>query len=118
MTDLEIMTSELKEIIQKCEELLIKKNHDYSGDKNGFSNFERTAAIAKIKPEITFLVQIANKVARLSELLMDDKLPKNESIKDSIADGINYFVLLSAYLKKKELGKTSVKDGFLSNLTN
>ena len=85
--------------VADCIETMKKKNEDYAGSGNPFSNFEVSGSFAGITAVQSILLQIGNKGARLSELLNNSKTPNNESINDSIKDLINYALLLGAYLK-------------------
>ena len=81
-------------------EILLKKGDDYAG-ADRLSNFKRAGAICGHAAELNCLNLIATKVARLGELL-NGKEPKNESVRDSVLDGANYFVLLAMLLADKE----------------
>ena len=76
------------------------KAHDYAEEGNVYSNFELAAEVAGISVEQVFLVLIAIKIARLGQLIGNDKEPNNESIDDSAVDGMNYFGLFKAYLRQ------------------
>jgi hypothetical protein len=77
------------------------KAHDYAEDDNVFSNFEFAAAAAGISVEQVFLTLIGVKVARLGQLVGNDKVPNNESIDDTVLDGMNYFGLMKAYMRQE-----------------
>jgi len=78
----------------KMAELIFKKGDDYATEADRLINFKRSSFILGEKPEKAALHQIANKIARLSELL-GGKIPKNESIEDSLLDCANYVILLA-----------------------
>jgi len=76
-----------------------KKNNDYSSQDNPFENFERSELIMswfKKDFDKPFVNQIANKIARLANLLSNDMFPNNESIEDSFDDIIVYTALWKA----------------------
>ena len=77
------------------------KAADYAEDDNVFSNFEYAAQAAGITVEQVFLVLIGVKIARLGQLIGNDKLPNNESKDDSVLDGMNYFGLMKAYMRSQ-----------------
>ncbi|HMT01707.1 MAG TPA: hypothetical protein PKD00_00115 [Burkholderiales bacterium] len=85
----------LETLITKLKTILLSKRNDYAFETDALSNFKVVGNICGIKPEIACLTLIATKVARLSSLLSENKLPNNESIDDSILDLINYGILLS-----------------------
>ena len=84
-------------LIEECKQIHEKKLHDYAQDDNPFSNFERASDIANGTVNDIFKVMIGIKIARLEELLENDKQPLNESIKDSFIDLANYCLLWGAY---------------------
>jgi len=85
---------------QRTTELLEKKGDDYSKE-DLLSNFKEAGAICGISPELDCLVLISTKIARLGVLLNSKKLPKNESIRDSIDDLRTYTFLLGCILEEK-----------------
>ena len=81
--------------------VLAKKSHDYAGSGGDMlSNFRKTAGMCNISPEKVFQVMLSIKLCRLVELL-DGKIPKNESLIDTIDDSINYLTLCKALLMEK-----------------
>jgi len=85
-------------------ELMIKKNHDYSG-KSGyepFANFTRAEAMGITTTEKGILVRMLDKMSRLSSF-MDSREFKveDEKLEDTIKDMINYSVLLYAYMQDR-----------------
>lgn len=86
--------------VEEQRDILLKKGDDYAG-ADRLSNFKKAGAICGLSAEQNCLSLIATKVARLGELL-SGKEPKNESIKDSVLDGANYFVLLAMLLADQQ----------------
>lgn len=87
-------------IINTCMSILDSKKHDYSKSDNRYSNFEFTKEYAQnyvSNVEGVFVVMLGVKVARLIELIGNDKNPNNESILDSVIDLMNYRLLLEGY---------------------
>ncbi len=82
-----------------CEKTLVGKAHDYAQDNDCFSNFKFIAEICKVPVEKTFLMFLAVKIARLSELI--GKVAKNESKEDTLMDLANYACLYNVYLKEQ-----------------
>ncbi|HEY5267764.1 MAG TPA: hypothetical protein VII94_01365 [Candidatus Saccharimonadales bacterium] len=83
-------------ILETMRALHDRKNHDYAQDSNPYSNFEATAATADVPMDKVFLIQIANKIARLNELAKG-KTPNNESVNDSRIDLAVYSALYASY---------------------
>ena len=83
-------------------ELMIKKNHDYSGKsgKEPFANFTRAEAMGITTTEKGILVRMLDKMSRLSSF-MDSREFKveDEKLEDTIKDMITYSVLLYAYMQ-------------------
>lgn len=79
-------------------ELTKKKRHDYA-DTDVLSNFKNVSAAAKAlgvdvtTPTGYSLFMVLLKIARLTNLINNNKTPNNESIEDTFQDGINYFKL-------------------------
>lgn len=99
------MTQSEKEVyfeifVETQKSVLLKKSQDYA-NKDVLSNFKFAGNICGISPEKNCLSLIATKVARLG-VLLNGKIPKNESIKDSILDLANYAVLLNMLVIESE----------------
>jgi hypothetical protein len=93
-----------KEICDEARNLMVKKNHDYSGKGGGkpFANFERTEAMGICSTEAGVLVRMVDKLSRLSTFVDTGELKvDNESYHDAIVDIINYCILLSGIVKEK-----------------
>lgn len=72
------------------------KSHDYAQAGNRYSNFEFAAQVADEfpdGPDRVFATMLAVKLARLAELLNQQKTPKHESVEDTFLDLCNYGVL-------------------------
>ena len=112
-----IMTREKQEahfeaFVQKQREVLLRKGNDYSANENRLSNFQLAGAICQLTPEQNCLSLIATKVARLG-VLLQGKIPNNESIQDSILDLANYAVLLDMIISEnseKKFGEFVERD--------
>lgn len=90
------LTSAMKQI-------LLKKGGDYAKEIDVLSNFKLAGSICGLTAEQNCLSLIATKVARLGVLLYNiEKVPNNESIRDSILDLANYAVLLDMLVGEKE----------------
>lgn len=99
-----------------CEEartLMKAKNADYAAISDPFRNF-------RLFGELGILVRLSDKLARLRSFLENGKLEvKNETVRDTILDIINYAVLFQGYLldsprpacvNNLQVGVGSIKD--------
>ncbi len=79
-------------------DILDSKSQDYA-NIDVLSNFKQVSSAAKaLNIDITdatnyALFMVILKIARLTNLINNNKTPNNESIEDNFADGINYFKL-------------------------
>lgn len=79
------------------------KNKDYGADANPFKNFTLVSHLG-IPVQIGILTRFADKVARISNLIQNDKpAVVNESLDDTILDAINYLAILRAWREKERL---------------
>lgn len=77
-------------------ETMKKKNADYAGNDDAFSNFRLVEVLKISTTEQGILVRMCDKFSRISNLL-SGKNPevKNESIQDTLQDLAVYSILLS-----------------------
>lgn len=81
--------------------LVERKNADYAGSEDCFRNF-RFSAIVGVSPERAILVRVADKLARVSNLLDKESQVKDEHITDTLLDMINYLAILKAMLSEQQ----------------
>jgi hypothetical protein len=85
-------------------ELSTRKNHDYAG-KGGeqpFANFERCEAMGICTTGQGFLVRMTDKLSRLASFEQAGEFKvKDESVKDTVLDIINYAALYYAQKQSK-----------------
>lgn len=96
-----------------------KKSHDYSNDKDSFSNFKQAAELCKhfTNPiDQVFVSIIGIKFARLAELLSSGKTPNNESVDDSFVDLANYCALWGAFYREKAVADKAFDNSQLMDL--
>lgn len=86
-----------KELVEKRLALIQKKRNDYAGEANVFDNFEETARQLGLTVDQVFLFWITIKRQRLSNLLVNCRSPKNESLEDTLEDLANYVDLYNIY---------------------
>ena len=98
-----------KELIERvertfssCLKLMKDKNADYSTKVDAFSNFKKIEELGITSVEKVIMTRVADKLIRITNLLERDNVVNDESVLDSIDDGINYLALLKTYLSTKE----------------
>lgn len=92
------------ETCAKAKSLMEAKNHDYTGSAGDdpFGNFRRTEALGICSTEAGMTVRLTDKLSRLIAFIQTGEfMVKDESVDDTIQDGINYFILIGAFLKQK-----------------
>lgn len=85
------------EFAKKQLKTLCGKRSDYATE-DALSNFKQTGAITGVSSAQVALMLIGVKVARLGNLLSNNKTNVNESIDDSVLDLANYAFLLKCIL--------------------
>ena len=91
-----------EEITTKARELMSRKNNDYAGSDDPFRNFMVVEQIGVCNAQTGLMVRLSDKLSRAATYINSGELKcKDESIMDTIKDGINYFVLLAAYLEER-----------------
>ena len=94
-----------------CDEALAlsqKKNADYAGadGKKPFANFQRVEEMGVCSTEKGFLVRMVDKLSSLSSFSDSGKFEvKDEGVRDTLIDVVNYACLLAAYIEAKNNGR-------------
>lgn len=109
------------EFSEEQRKTLIKKRSDYATE-DVLSNFIQTANITGTSPAQVALILIGIKVARLGNLISNNKTNVNESMEDSVLDLANYAFLLKCILvdnNESALVEAGIadEDDFLKNNT-
>lgn len=95
-----------KQLYKDAIDTMIKKNADYSGKKDdGLGNFRLSANIAKVSIPQGILLRLSDKLARIGNILDTEAQVKEESIFDTIQDGINYLAILYYAIKVEKDNK-------------
>lgn len=102
MTTSAQFAKDTKVILDQCHALLLTKGHDYTSQEDAFLNFRQSAAVAHVTPAQVALIQLGNKLSRLSQLIGNGKQAMNESQEDTLLDIINYCLLLGGILKENQ----------------
>lgn len=89
------------ELSKEARTLMEAKNHDYSGGKDArdpFLNFTRVQRLGITDTKTGFLVRMTDKLSRLITFAHNNQFQtRDEALRDTILDLINYSVLLYAY---------------------
>lgn len=75
------------------------KNHDYAHDTDPLSNLRR-AQLLGVDPFVGVIVRLSDKWSRL-EQLVSGKVPKHESIRDTLMDNAIYSLLAILLLDER-----------------
>jgi hypothetical protein len=79
-------------LTNEARDVMKNKNHDYSLGDDPFRNL-RSSGMIGIDPKDGILVRMLDKINRLHTLISSDAAVKDESVKDTIIDIIDYSVL-------------------------
>jgi len=89
-----------EQFMNQALEISKKKNADYAGDADPFRNFK---SVGSEWVEIGFYTRMSDKMSRLKSFIEKKDLQvKDESIKDTLQDLMNYCTLLAGYLESKK----------------
>lgn len=95
-----------KVLTNEARVLMGVKNHDYSGGKDAndpFLNFTRVERLGITDTKTGFMVRMTDKVSRLITFIQNGSFQtKDEALKDTILDLINYSILLYAYAQTEK----------------
>ena len=101
MVTRDMLTTEISDTFQHCLALMQKKNKDYAKENDAFANF-RLSEMVGVGPERANLVRVADKLARISNLLDKENEVVDETIEDTIHDIVNYMAILKSMIKHKK----------------
>ena len=95
-----------KELCVNARQLMEVKNHDYSGGKDvsdPFLNFTRVERLGITDTKTGFMVRMTDKISRLITFIQTGTFKvKDEALRDTIMDLINYSILLYAYTQHEK----------------
>jgi len=98
-----------RELTEEARSLSERKNHDYSGGKDSthpFLNFTRCESMGVCATEAGIMVRLTDKMSRLSTFITTGSFKvKDEALRDTILDVINYVIILYAYIQSKKIIK-------------
>jgi hypothetical protein len=88
-----------KDTTEKCLDIMLKKNSDYTGGENSndvFANF-RMSEFFDVDPIIGIMMRVLDKIQRIKSFTNDGELKVNdESVYDACEDVVNYAILAKA----------------------
>jgi len=84
-------------------EIVKKKNNDYATTNDALSNFKVIEALGVVDYKRAMLVRMADKFARISNLMKEGKEVQvlDEKLEDTLLDLINYAAILKAALEEE-----------------
>lgn len=94
----ESLIESIRAFYERGIEIVKKKNDDYATGEDPFKNF-RFASLVGVEPKRAILVRVADKLARVSNLLEKEASVKDERIEDTLLDIANYIAILHAMLE-------------------
>jgi len=93
-----------KELTEEARSLSERKNHDYSGGTHPFLNFTRCESMGVCATEAGIMVRLTDKMSRLSTFISTGSFKvKDEALRDTVLDVINYVIILYAYVQSKKV---------------
>lgn len=99
-------------LLSNMHELTKSKQQDYCGkDSSAFSNVERVEKLGICSTETGILTRILDKIARLSSFAQKGEYAvSDEKVEDTVVDAANYLLMLSIYIKQKQLDKSTPEE--------
>lgn len=97
--------SSIKGIFTSAYIICEAKNKDYANDTDAFQNFKIFETIG-VKVEQGIMMRILEKLIRVRNLTEREAQVKDESIKDTIIDIINYLAILLTYIESEKNATT------------
>lgn len=98
-----------EEICDTGRDLMAKKNADYASEDELFKNFKMCESMGICSMQTGIMIRITDKLSRISNALKGGEYAvKDESLKDTVTDAINYLILLYASMGKR--GRVKLED--------
>lgn len=97
-------------LCSEAKALMVRKNHDYTGKAKGndaLANFRHATKLNLCNLRQSVLIRLTDKVARLATSTNGELKVKDETVRDTVRDLINYSILFYfAHLEETENGST------------
>lgn len=90
------------ELINKCRDVLLKKNKEYSRNSNRFSAFDKAAEDYDMDVLKVWGILSDKGFSAIKKYCRNKELYSGESIENRILDAINYLLLLYGLIKREE----------------
>lgn len=88
----------LAQLMQEALEIVDSKNRDYATIADPFRNF-RFSEMLNIPVEKAILNRVCDKISRINNIIENGSaVVKDETVKDTIRDVVNYMAILGVYL--------------------
>ena len=89
----------LDEQLERCRNLLIKKNEEYATNTDRLSNFRQPSSLMRMHPAEVAFCYDAKHIASIQKIvheLSEGKVPSKEMWQEKITDYLNYGFLMNA----------------------
>lgn len=89
----------LDEQLERCRNLLVKKNEEYATNTDRLSNFRQPSSLMRMHPAEVAFCYDAKHIASIQKIvheLSEGKVPSKEMWQEKITDYINYGLLMNA----------------------
>lgn len=91
------------ETLSEARDIVKAKNVDYGATDDVLSNFKRTAGCVGVSPVEGVLIRIEDKLGRILNFSKKQKFEiKDESVKDTVRDVINYILLMQGLILERD----------------
>lgn len=97
-----------KELFDDCIEIVQRKRVDYSGGDDPFRNFRSSEVLTGVPTWQGVLVRLGDKFSRLRSILERGGaiMVKDETLRDTICDTVNYICILGCLIEEMKYGDT------------
>lgn len=91
------------ELMKKARDIVVDKRRDYSGKEDPFANF-RMSEFVGVPAWKGCMVRLMDKLSRVRHITENkgEMFVKDETIKDTLADALNYICILYGLIMEEE----------------
>ena len=90
-------------MVKKCLDTMVKKQTEYSLDKDRFSSFKEGETLTRLSPERTLYMFMYKHIKSLADMVSSEKKYPKELWEEKIQDNINYLLLLRGLLEDDKM---------------